>query len=287
MLLWGGWGLLSKPLSNAMSPWQVQTLSFIGELPVILILLLSKQLTAGADLRRGFWLAFGSGVLGSLGNVAYYAALASGAKAAAATPLTALYPVVTIGLALAVLGERLNRVQAAGAVLSLAAIWLFNVGTDASWLSPWIALSLLPIGLWGVAALLQKVAAGCASSELVTAGFLLGAFPVALLTPVFVSFDWQLGIGTWGLLCGLGLLFGLGNLALILAYGNGGRASVVTPLAGLYSIVTIPLAVLLLGEQIGWREGLGIGVALVAAALLSYESGDTTASAGVGKPVAD
>src|SRR4029434_8564734 len=111
---------------------------------------------------------------GSLGNVAYYAALASGAKAAAATPLTALYPVVTIGLALAVLCERLYSVQAAGAVLSLAALWLFNVGTDASWLSPWIALSLLPIGLWGVAALLQKVAAGWASSELVRGGVRVG-----------------------------------------------------------------------------------------------------------------
>ena len=58
------------------------------------------------DPRRGFWLAFASGVVGSLGNVAYYGAFAAGAKAAAVTPLTALYPIVTIGLALAFLHER-------------------------------------------------------------------------------------------------------------------------------------------------------------------------------------
>jgi DNA polymerase/3'-5' exonuclease PolX len=52
MLLWGGWGVLSKPLSEALSSWQVQTLSTLGLLPVVALLaglieekLIEKRLT--------------------------------------------------------------------------------------------------------------------------------------------------------------------------------------------------------------------------------------------------
>jgi drug/metabolite transporter (DMT)-like permease len=47
---------------------------------------------------------------------------------------------------------------------------------------------------------------------------------------------------------------------------------VVTPLASLYSLVTIPLAILLLGERIAWREGLGIGLAVLAVLALCRET---------------
>src|SRR5580765_7305643 len=99
LLVWGGWGVIPKPLSATLTCWQVQTLSSLGLLPVIGVVLCSKNLRSGARSYSGFWLAFGSGVVGSLGNVAYYATLAAGGKAAAVTPLTALYPVVTIVLA--------------------------------------------------------------------------------------------------------------------------------------------------------------------------------------------
>ena len=191
----------------------------------------------------GFWLAFGAGLLSSLGNVAYYQALAAGGKAAAVTPLTALYPLVTIGLALLFLRERLNAIQAAGAGLSLAAIYCFNGGAGSAWLTPWLAVALIPIALWGVGALLQKLSTNQASVEFSTAAFLLGELPVSLVTPLFVPMNWALSGTTWGLLLLLGLLFALGNLTLIYAYGRGGKAAIVTPLASLYSLVTIPLAV--------------------------------------------
>jgi drug/metabolite transporter (DMT)-like permease len=73
------------------------------------------------------------------------------------------------------------------------------------------------------------------------------------------------------LVLSLGLCFGLGNLTLIHAYGAGGRASVVTPMASLYSVVTIPLAVLFLQERVTPREGLGIALALGAVVALSWE----------------
>jgi len=272
MLLWGGWGVLSKPLSSALSPWQVQTLSALGLLPVLALMGGSRNLRSGAKSARGFILAFASGVLGSIGNVAYYQALAAGGKAAAVTPITALYPLVTIVLAMVFLRERLNRVQVLGVGVSLVALYLFNVGGDTGWLTPWLGVALLPIALWGASALLQKIATGSASTELVTLAFLLGEMPVALLTPIFQPLEFRLPGSTWLMLGLLGLFFGLGNLTLIFAYGTGGRAAVVTPLASLYAVVTIPLAMVFLHEHVALREWLGIALTLAAVVALGWET---------------
>ena len=272
MLLWGGWGLVSKPVSGVLSSWQVQVVSAAGILPVIAGLLFSKTRKGGTRPRRSFWLAFISGAVASLGNVAYYEALAMGGKAAAVTPLTALYPVVTIGLALLLLRERLNWVQGGGIGLSLAAICCFNVAAGTNWFTSWVGFALIPIALWGGAALLQKLATSTGSAELVTLGFLVGDLPLSLVAPWFVKMSWGFSPGIWGLSILLGLLFGLGNLTLIAAYGTGGKASIVTPMASLYSVVTIPLSVLILGERVGGRELVGIILALLAVGGLVYES---------------
>lgn len=272
LVLWGGWGLVSKPLSNTLSPWQVQSFSSLGFVPVIVLLAWLARRDSRSNSRRGLWLAFASGFLSSLGNVAYYQALGAGGKAAAVTPLTALYPLVTIGLALVFLRERLNRVQAVGAFLSLAAIYSFNGGANSSWLTPWLVVALIPIGLWGIGALLQKLASDSVSAASATAAFLVGELPVALATPFFTPLNWGITLDAWGLLLLLGFCFALGNLTLLYAYGRGGKAAIVTPLASLYSLVTIPLAVWLLGERVSGREGAGVVLAVMAAVALSWET---------------
>ena len=272
MLLWGGWGVLSKLLSGSLSSWQVQILSTVGLLPVIGLVLCSKNLRSGTRSKSGFWLAFGSGIVGSLGNVAFYETLAAGGKAAAVTPLTALYPIVTIALAVLFLGESLNRVQLGGAIGALTAIYFLNVESDKGLLTPWLALALLPIFLWGVSGLWQKVATTSASNELATAAFLLGQLPLAFVSSLFQPINWKLPAHTWVWLALLGLFFGAGNLTAIFAYGTGGKAAIVTPLASLYSLFTIPLAVFFLNERVGTREALGIGLALVSVVALGWES---------------
>ena len=277
MLLWGGWGVVSKPLSSTLSAWEMQALSTFGLLPVILVLACSRSLRTGANPRRGFLQAFAAGLIVSAGNAAYYKALALGGKAAAVTPLTSLYPLVTILLALGLLQERLNSVQAAGVGVSLLAIYVFNVGGETEFLSPWLVFALVPILLWGVGALLQKLSTRHASNELSTLAFLLGFIPVALLIPIFQRIGWQLTGKTWGFVFLLGALFALGNLTLIFAYGSGGKGSIVTPLASLYSLVTIPLAVAILGEQISLREWIGIALALGAVVALCFEKPNAAA----------
>jgi transporter family protein len=272
MLLWGVWGLVSKPLSSGLSSWQVQCLSTLGILPVLALLGFSRNFrTGGPNRTRAFTLALASGIVGSAGNVACYAALGAGGKASAVMPLTSLYPLVTIVFALLLLGERLSGMQFAGIGASLIALGFFNIGSGSDLISPWLLLALVPIMLWGVSGLLQKVATNYGSGMFVTFAFLLGFLPGALLTPVLHPMVWLLPAATWGLLVAHGLLFGLGNLTVILAYGSGGRASVVTPMASLYTLLTIPLAILLLGEHVSLTESAGILFALAAVVALSRE----------------
>jgi bacterial/archaeal transporter family protein len=270
MLLWGGWGLLSKPLSTSLTAWQVQCLSTIGLVPVLPFLVFSRR--AGGIRGRGLWLGLAAGIIGSGGNIAYYQALAAGGKAAAVMPLTSLYPLVTIGLGFLVLREKVNRVQMLGILLSLGAIGLFNLDADSASISGWWAVAMLPIALWGLAALVQKIASGQASAETVTLGFLLGFIPVAIVTPFLEPIAWhQTGV-TWALLFLLGLSFSLGNLTLIRAYGMGGNVAVVTPMASLYCLITILLAVIILHERISLREAVAIALSILAILALSRET---------------
>src|SRR5262249_28289258 len=124
LLSWGVWAIMAKLIGEALSGAHNQALSTLGILPVMLAIGLSKRLSAEGNSRRGIVYAVASGAISCLGNVVYYDALSRGGKAAMIVPLTALYPLTTIMLAMLVLKERLNRVQFAGAVTSLAAIYL-------------------------------------------------------------------------------------------------------------------------------------------------------------------
>jgi uncharacterized membrane protein len=272
VLCWGLWAVASKLVGDAVTAAQAQALSAVGLLPVLLVLALRRRPADPGDRRRGLTRAALAGVLTCAGNVAYYHALNLGGKASTVVPLTALYPLVTVVLAVLLLRERLNRVQAAGIVLSLAAIWLFNVGAPGDLANPWIAYALVPVGLWGVSGLLQKLSTADVSGELSALGF-LGAFvPVSAALLVYQPAAAPVAARAWPWLVALGLFFGLGNLALLAAFARDGKASVIAPLAGLYPAVSVPLAILCLGEKTNAREAAGIVLSLVAVAALARET---------------
>ena len=58
--------------------------------------------------------------------MAYFEAMVKGGKASVVTPVTALFPMVTVVLALVFLKERLGRVQWVGLGLAFVAIYLLN-----------------------------------------------------------------------------------------------------------------------------------------------------------------
>lgn len=126
ILFWGSWAVVSKGALGEISPMQNQLLFTVGLMPVMLVAALSKNVSSGSDKRRGAAYALVTGILGGTGNIAFFEALGHGGKASTVTPVTGLYPLLTVGAALLLLKERLNRVQMAGITMALAAIWLFS-----------------------------------------------------------------------------------------------------------------------------------------------------------------
>jgi transporter family protein len=271
VLLWGLWGFTLKVVSSDLPAWQLQVLSLAGLAPVGLVLASMVEWPGDAIGRRAMVWSLAAGVLGSVGNLACFEAMAEGGKAAAVVPLTSLYPITTILLGFLFLKERPSYVQAIGLGLALVAIWLFNAVDGAAILSPWLLVSLLPILCWGVGGFLQKLATFHISGEQCTLGFLLGFLPMTLVI-LLKDADWA-GIPpiTWGLAATSGLLLALGNLTVALAYRCGGRAVIVTPVAGLYMLITIPLAITFLSEAITVREACGIAVSVLAVIALCCE----------------
>ncbi len=127
VLLWGAWGIQSKLIVERMSPWMNQVLFPIGLLPITVAMLLSKRRRGSAAAGRGAAYALLTGVLSGTGNIAFYLALALGGKASIVVPLAGLAPLITVGLAYAVLKESLTRAQAAGIGFALVSIYLLSI----------------------------------------------------------------------------------------------------------------------------------------------------------------
>jgi transporter family protein len=276
LLSWGIWAIMAKLIGEALSGGHNQALSTLGILPVMLAMVFTRRHAAPGRRGRGILLALAAGAISCLGNVVYYDALSRGGKAAMIVPLTALYPLATILLAMLLLKEQLNRIQLLGVLVSLVAIYFFNVpGENGEFLSPWLLLALVPIVLWGASGFLQKLSTNHISGELSTLYF-LGAF-----IPFGVFFLFQsplpgvITTKTWLLVIGQGFFLALGNFAVLAAFADNGRASIITPLAALYPLVSVPIAIGFLGEHIGPREAIGIVLALISVVALSYETPST------------
>src|SRR5262245_41079879 len=270
LLCWGVWAVASRLLGSSLSAEQSQALSTLGLLPILVPLTVSARVAFRGASRKGLLLAVAGGILSCLGNIPYYAAVARGERFAAVVSLTALAPLVTVLLAVCFLGERLNRLQSAGLVLALAAIWLFNVSDSGGMLSPAVLVALLPIALWGLSGFLQKVATNHVAAE-PAALFYLGAFlPMGAFYVLNEPWPSHLSVRNWVLVIALGFFLAFGNYAVLAAYARQGKASVIAPLVNLYPLISIAIA-LLLGDKISARETAGIGCALASVAALSWE----------------
>lgn len=114
--------MLAKVASARLSVNQMQILFTLGMFPLAIAAFVSMRGNLERDFRGA---AYGilNGVFTGFGLLAYDAAMSKG-KASIVGPLTAMFPLVTVALAAIVLRERINRVQAGGVVLALAAIFL-------------------------------------------------------------------------------------------------------------------------------------------------------------------
>jgi len=124
-LLWGLWGFDSKLLVDRTSPYAGQILFTAGLAVPVSFVLLSKRRFAGERPRAGLAFAVLTGLLGGLGNLAFFAALERG-SASVVVPLTSLSPLVTVLVGVAALKESMRPRQWFGVVLALLAIYLLS-----------------------------------------------------------------------------------------------------------------------------------------------------------------
>jgi transporter family protein len=124
---WGLGGFFAKMAANKIGAQSIFW-DIIGYVPAVLIYSLlifkSKNLIANIHLNKdGIMLAILAGVTGSVGAITYYYLIAK-QEASVIAPLTALYPALTILLAVVFLKEQLSLTKIIGVLLSLVAIYL-------------------------------------------------------------------------------------------------------------------------------------------------------------------
>ena len=128
ILIWGAWGAVSKIASDGVDADTNQVFFTFGLLPLALLVGRSPRVGARVEGKRtGIGWAFLTGILGGTGNIAFFHALSLGGKASIVAPVTALFPVVTVILAVTLLHERVGNAQKAGLVLALIAIYLLSM----------------------------------------------------------------------------------------------------------------------------------------------------------------
>lgn len=126
ILSWGAWGVVSKIASDGVDANTNQVLFTVGLLPLMLVVMRSGRDHPRPQDRVGIGWAFLTGILGGTGNIAFFRALVVGGNASIVVPVTALFPLVTVILAVAFLHERLGTLQKVGLVLAFAAIYLLS-----------------------------------------------------------------------------------------------------------------------------------------------------------------
>jgi len=119
VVCWGIMGLLQKLTTNYISADSVLIWDRVGYLVLLPWLLGTSHLNnmGPGDILIGTL----DGIANGLGAWFLYASLENGAKASVAVPLTALYPLLTVLLAVLFLGEKPRPLQWLGIALAVVA----------------------------------------------------------------------------------------------------------------------------------------------------------------------
>jgi transporter family protein len=123
---WGGWALVSKFGSREIPPETMQFLFTIGAIPVCLALLIARRFKLEKS-PKGIFFAILNGVLSGIGGLALFAAYHTNGNTSLVTASTALYPVITVVLAVTILRERFGIIQFVGLGFAAVAIVIFSL----------------------------------------------------------------------------------------------------------------------------------------------------------------
>jgi drug/metabolite transporter (DMT)-like permease len=214
------------------------------------------------------------GLLGSIGQLLMFIALRSG-PAYIVVPVVSLYPVITVLLAIALLGERAGKLTSVGVVLAICAIVLLSIQDPSSdapiqgW--TWVACSVTALAMWGAQGWLVKASSGHLQEE--SLFFYMAAAGVAVAPGALLLTDWSQPVN-WGpsgplLTAAIQLPNAIGALLSIYAYRQG-KLIIVGPVIALYPLLTIVLSLILYQRVPDMRTSIGMAVAIAAIATIAF-----------------
>lgn len=123
---WGAWTLFGKLGSEQIPAATMQFLFPFGCLPVAIVVLGFRRFRFEKS-GKGIFYGVANGVLAGIGGLALFAAYRTGGSTAVITAATALYPLVTVFLAVAILREKLTKLHILGLLFAAAAFVLFSL----------------------------------------------------------------------------------------------------------------------------------------------------------------
>src|SRR2546425_11602785 len=119
IVFWGFVGLFQKLGASRISADSLLVWLMAGYILTLPYLLATDDIFTLSS--RDIFVGVLGGITNGLGSWSLFAALENGAKASVAIPLTALYPLLTILLAVVFLAERLTPLQGVGILFAIVA----------------------------------------------------------------------------------------------------------------------------------------------------------------------
>jgi len=274
-VFWGVWGAFAGlPTQHGFPETMVYVVWALTMIPPAIYALRRAGWKLQTD-GRSIYLGSMIGFLGAGGQMLLFHAVHNG-PTYLIFPIIALSPVVTIALSMLLLQERVSRLGAAGVVLALIALPMFDYAPNGEGNTHgviWFVDTLLIMAAWGVQAFYMKLANRTMNAEniffyMTVTGLLL--VPVALWMTDF-SQPINHGLdGPW-LAAITQILNSIGALTLVYAFRYG-KAIVVAPLTNAGApLITAVISLAVLGLVPQPLKLTGILLAFVAAALLAIE----------------
>jgi uncharacterized membrane protein len=277
---WALWGILTKFISADLSPFSYQILFTIG-------MLLSFPFVVRRCKRdeinfKGVAIALIASLLAIIGNISVYKSFIAGGQASVVLPLTNLYPLITILIALLIFKEKLHLMNGIGIMIVMPAIIILS-GQSQIFIHPvdffrglglksWLLFALLSLVLFGIFSASQKVTTRHLSAEWSYLTFMTASVLISIGFIIFNLVNFNFSQKTFWVGSVAGMFDGLGVLAIYSAYRAKGKAAQVSSFTtSIQQVFTICLAIVFLKEKLTALEFIGIGLAILGSWFILYE----------------
>ena len=270
-LFWGVWGAFSEVPERNGFPG---TLSYVVWALTMLIpaaVVLIPEKFAIDHHRKAIVQGMIIGLTGAGGTVALFEALSIG-PAYLIFPILALSPVITVGLAATLIGERTGKLGWIGVVLALISIVLFSVSDPEAgqYGSVWLLWAVGIMIAWGIQAYFMKIANRHMTSASIFFYMMLTGLMFIPATIWMTDFEKPIhwGASGPGLAAVVQCLNAIGACTLVFALRDG-KAIIVSPMCNaLAFLITVMISLLYYQTLPGVVTGSAIGLAIAAAFLM-------------------